>query len=216
MVQERQEPAEIDVLKNHFHKYVKKVMMWRRKVFCIAALFLLLIEACLSDDDEEDLAFIGDSLVARWDLQEYFPSRHTGNYGVSGSGIAHIEDYKGYFVDKDVVVIIGTNDLEHVKSDEAEYAERYVDAVLQLGAEKIYLFSIFPRSFENDADSINYKVARINGLIKERIDSTSVHYIDVFDDLSKGDSIDMQYSYDGLHLSTYGYELISSRLKELL
>lgn len=177
---------------------------------------LLLIEACSFDDDEQNLAFIGDSLVARWDLQEYFPSRHTENFGVSGSGIAHIEDYKGYFAESDVVVIIGTNDLSHIKSDEDQYADRYVDAVLQLGADKIYLFSIFPRSFENDPDSINYKVSRINNLIKKRINSTSIRYIDVFDELSKGDSIDMQYSYDGLHLSTYGYELISSRLKELL
>lgn len=184
-----------------------------KKLLLVLMIFIM---ACSFDDDEQDIAFIGDSLVARWDLQEYFPSRHTENYGVSGSGIAHIEDYKGCFIDKDVVVIIGTNDLGRVKTDEAGYAERYVDAVLQLGAEKIYLFSIFPRSFENDADSINYKVARINGLIKERIDSTRIHYIDVFEDLSKGDSIDMQYSYDGLHLSTYGYELISSRLKELL
>ena len=88
--------------------------------------------------------------------------------------------------------------------------------MIQLGADKTYLFSIFPRSFKNDPDSINYKIASINSLIKKRIDSTSVHYIDVFDELSKGDSIDMQYSYDGLHLSTYGYELISSRLRDLL
>lgn len=191
-------------------------MMWRKEKFCLAALFLLVIEACSFDDDEKDLAFIGDSLIARWDLQEYFPSCYTENYGVSGSGISHIEDYKGYFVDKDVVVIIGTNDLSRIKSDEGLYADRYVNAVLQLGAEKIYVFSIFPRSFKNDPNSINHKIARINNLIKKRIDSTSIRYIDVFDDLSKGDSIDMQYSYDGLHLSTYGYELISSRLKEEL
>lgn len=195
---------------------MKKVMMWRKETFCLAALFLLLMEACSFDNDEQSLAFIGDSLVARWDLQEYFPSRHTENYGVSGSGIAHIEDYKGYFSEKDVVVIIGTNDLGRIKSDEDGYANRYVDAVFQLGADNIYLFSIFPRSFENDPDSINHKVARINNLIKKRIDSTNIHYIDVFDELSKGDSIDMQYSYDGLHLSPYGYELISLRLKEEL
>jgi len=179
--------------------------------FCLA-----FVVACSFDYEERSLAFIGDSLVAIWDLQEYFPSYKTENYGVSGSGIAHIEDYRGCFAGKDVAVIIGTNDLKRIKSNEDEYATRYVDAVLQLGAENVYLYSIFPRSFKNDPDSINHKVARINSLIKKRIDSTSVRYIDVFEELSKDDSIDMQYSYDGLHLNIYGYELISSRLKELL
>lgn len=179
--------------------------------FCLA-----FAVACSFDYEEQGLAFIGDSLVARWDLQEYFPSYKTENYGVSGSGIAHIEDYRGYFAGKDVAVIIGTNDLKRIKSNEDEYAARYVNAILQLGAENVFLYSIFPRSFKSDSDSINNKIARINNLIKKRIDSANVHYIDVFNDLLKGDSIDMQYSYDGLHLSTYGYELISSRLKELL
>ena len=190
-------------------------MVYKIELFAIV-FFISIVIGCSFDNEEQSLAFIGDSLVARWDLQEYFPSYKTVNYGVSGSGISHIEDYRGYFAGQDVVVIIGTNDLKRVKSDETEYATRYVDAVLQLGAGNIYLYSIFPRSFKSDSDSINSKVARINGLIKKQIDSTGVHYIDVFDDLSKGDSIDMQYSYDGLHLSTYGYELISSRLKELL
>ena len=183
--------------------------------FFLVLLMLLLINACAFEDDEQNIVFIGDSLVARWDLREYFPSRNTENYGISGSGITHIEDYRGYFTEKNVVIVIGTNDLSRIKSDE-EYVGRYVDAVIQLGADKTYLFSIFPRSFKNDPDSINYKIASINSLIKKRIDSTSVHYIDVFNELSKGDSIDMQYSYDGLHLSTYGYELISSRLRDLL
>ena len=184
--------------------------------FVAIILFMSVMSGCSFDNEEENLAFIGDSIVARWDLQEYFPSYKTENYGVSGSGIAHIEDFQGYFAGKDVVVLIGTNDLRRLKSDESEYAARYVDAVLQLGAENTFLFSIFPRSFKNDPDSINYKIARVNNQIKSKIDSTNVHYIDVFDDLLKGDSINMQYSYDGLHLSTYGYELISSRLKELL
>lgn len=183
--------------------------------FPIILFFLSYICAC-SQDDEQTIAFIGDSLVARWDLQEYFPSYKTENYGASGSGIAHIEDYRGFFSGEEVVVIIGTNDLKRIKSNELEYAVRYVDAVLQLGAGKVYLYSIFPRSFKNDPNSINNKILRINNYIKSKIDSTKILYIDVFDDLSKGDSIDMQYSYDGLHLSTYGYELISSRLKDLL
>ena len=185
--------------------------------FTVSILCFFVLSACTFENDERTTAFIGDSLVARWDLQEYFPSRKTENFGLSGSGISHIEEYRGFFNGKDVVVIIGTNDLARLgKSKEPEYAARYVSAISQLNAENVYLYSIFPRSFANDPDSINHKIARINTLIKGKIASDNIHYIDVFESLSKGDSIDMQYSYDGLHLSPYGYELDSSRLKELL
>ena len=180
-------------------------------------LSLFFVCACSFDNEERTIAFVGDSVVERWGTQEFFPSRKTSNYGKSGSGISYVESFKGRFIGDDVVIISGTNDLVRIgTSNETEYVARYVSAVQQIYAERVYLFSIFPRSFMNDPDSINDKIRHINSLIKKNIASTDIRYIDVFSDLSKGGSIDMQYSYDGLHLNSYGYELICSRLKAVL
>lgn len=183
-------------------------------------LFLLsvfFICACSFDNEERTIAFVGDSLVEKWDTQEFFPSRKTINYGKSGSGISYIESFKGRSIGDDAVLIIGTNDLKRIDdSNETEYVTRYVTAIQQINAEQVYLFSIFPRSFMNDPDSINDKIRHINSLIKKQIVPTDIHYIDVFGDLSKDGSIDMQYFYDGLHLNSHGYELICSRLKGAL
>lgn len=178
---------------------------------------LFFICACSFDNEERTIAFVGDSLVEKWDTQEFFPSRKIVNYGKSGSGISYVEGFKDRFVGDDVVVIIGTNDIKGIEnSHESEYVTRYVSAIRQIYAERVYLFSIFPRSFKTDPDIINDKIIHINSLIKKQIAPTDIRYIDVFSDLSKDGSIDMQYSYDGLHLNSYGYELICSRLKAVL
>lgn len=185
-----------------------------KRLFILSVIFIC---ACSFDNEERTISFIGDSLVEKWDVQEFFPSRKTVNYGKSGSGISYVEGFKGRSIGDDVVVIIGTNDLKRIeKSNEIEFVTRYVDAIQEIYAERVYLFSIFPRSFMNDSDSINVKISHINSLIKGRITPTDIHYIDVFSDLSKDGSIDMQYSYDGLHLNSHGYELIYSRLKRVL
>jgi lysophospholipase L1-like esterase len=44
----------------------------------------------------------------------------------------------------------------------------------------------------------------------------NIVYIDVFSKLLKDDAINMQYSYDGLHLNKHGYEILSYELKRYL
>lgn len=72
-------------------------------------LSLFFICACSFDNEERTIAFVGDSLVEKWDMQEFFPSRKTVNYGKSGSGISYIESFKGRSIGDDAVVVIGTN-----------------------------------------------------------------------------------------------------------
>lgn len=192
--------------------------MYFVKATIVVCVCLMFFSCSFYENEEKDLAFIGDSIVARWDVQEYFPSRLVENYGVSGSGIEYIESKRGFFSNQHVVVIIGTNDLKNLHTSEQEnlYAQRYVNAIYNLGGYKIFLFSIFPRNFENDEVGMNEKIVRVNSQIKKLIESTPIVYLDVYDVFFKDASIDMQLSYDGLHLSPYGYEILSSKLKDLL
>lgn len=179
---------------------------------------IALFSSCSSDNDRE-LFFIGDSLVARWDLTYWFPTYITHNDGISGSGIAHIQECAGRYADKEVVVIVGTNDMHTFsQEDDAEYVKNYVEAIQALGAKRIYLFSVFPKSkgLCYGPEDDNEKIKRINNKIKYSIQDKQIVYIDVYNLLELNGSINMQYSYDGLHLSHEGYELITKQLKKVL
>lgn len=111
-----------------------------------------------------------------------------------------------------MVVIIGTNDVMHLQDTEEEgYAEKYVEAVEKLGGDRVFLYSIFPRRFSTDPADINKRIERLNQLIASGI-GTDVIYIDVYEMLTKDGNLNMQFSYDGLHLNDFGYEIISKEL----
>ena len=67
--------------------------------------------------------------------------------------------------------------------------------------------------FEGDSVTINQRIERLNALIKSESENYgNVIYIDAYSYFKRNESIDSQYSYDGLHLSPYGYEILSELL----
>ena len=82
-----------------------------RTKFLIVMTMLMGLASSCSDDGVSELCFVGDSLVAGWDVKSSFPTRVVRNDGVSG---AHLEDILTWNLDyqgKDVVMLIGTNNL---------------------------------------------------------------------------------------------------------
>ena len=67
---------------NLFHKILTKALM------CLS---LMLLCAC-GESDKPPLVFIGDSQIARWDVESYFPMAETRNHGLSGSGVQWLEE----------------------------------------------------------------------------------------------------------------------------
>lgn len=133
----------------------------------LALLFSLILFSCETENDRR-LVFLGDSLVARWDLEVSFPSYMVENKGISGSGIDSFEKYAHCFQQDDIVVIIGTNDLGRITDENmAEYAQIYMQKIVATDAKMIYLYSILPRNFVNDSTDINEKIERLNALIKK-------------------------------------------------
>ena len=184
----------------------------------IIFLSIFLVFCGCKNEEERWVSFIGDSEVARWDLQFYFPSMLTENRGVSGSGIEYIKSMAYSMTGKDVVVLSGTNDLYKLTDEEKinKYVAEYINAIISLSADKIYLISILPRNFNNEGPGINDKIKVLNDKIEQETISRDITFIDVFDKLLKDGSINIQYSYDGLHLNNYGYELISYELNKYL
>ena len=164
------------------------------------------------------LDFIGDSIIARWDIDEYFPIWQVYNYGVSGAGIDYIEGNAGRFVGKQVVVVIGTNDINYMAPDRIEkYTERYMSAIEGLGASRVYLYSLHPRNFSSDRSNVNTDVANFNDRIRTRVSEVpSIVYIDVYNDFFHEGDPNPKLYYDKLHLNPYGYEILVSALKKAL
>lgn len=180
------------------------------------ALFALM--GCEEEARDPQLNFIGDSIIARWDVAESFPSRQVFNYGRSDEGIEYLESLAGKFDGREVVVLIGTNDNYLMTSeDRREYAERYVAALRALGASRIYLYSVLPRDFGQDRNDVNKDIAEFNAEVQSlTADDRSVIYMNVYDRfLCDGEPAPQLYN-DGLHLSPYGYEILTKALEKLL
>lgn len=184
----------------------------------VAFAVLFLLSSCSDDVKDARLDFVGDSIVARWDLAEYFPSRLVYNYGKSGAGIEYIESLAGRFAGRNVVVMIGTNNnYLFVEPDREDYARRYVDAINALDANRVYLYSVLPRDFTSDRDDVNDDIAEFNAVVKHIVESMpAIVYMDVYDDFLHDGKIDFQLYSDKLHLSPYGYEILTKTLLQEL
>lgn len=180
----------------------------------VAFAALVLLSSCSDDVKDARLDFVGDSIVARWDLAEYFPSRLVYNYGKSGAGIEYIESLAGRFAGRNVVVMIGTNNnYLFVESEREDYARKYVDAINALDAKRVYLYSVLPRDFTSDRDDVNDDIAEFNAVVKRMVESIpAIVYMDVYDDFLYDGKIDFQLYSDKLHLSPYGYEILTKTL----
>ncbi len=173
--------------------------------------------SCDKDEDADPiLTFVGDSEVELWDTKFFFPSYNTTNKGKSGAVLADIEKLENIAQGTYAIVILGTNDIPHLSSETiADYAERYVMALERLNGIRTFVFSIFPRGFEGEKSEANRLIRQLNTVVEQKcLSRSSFTYIDVYAALEKGDGINPEYSFDGLHLSKQGYELITGELKK--
>lgn len=94
--------------------------------------------------EKPKFAFLGNSHMAFWALDVYFPSWECLNYGAPGEGLAYVESFTVDTSDCQVVIQFGTNDIYQLNDENMDdYVERYVKAVLAIPSLKTYLFCIF-------------------------------------------------------------------------
>ena len=182
------------------------------RVFVMLLISLLALSCQENLDKDNTYCFVGDSIIARWPIDETLPSQMVYNHGRSGAGIAYIKELTNRFNGNDVVVMIGTNDNYHFYSDDIDsYVETYLGAISKLTDKNIYLYSVLPREFVYDNPDINDKICLFNKKVKNSLaDYPRIIYIDVFDEFLYDGHINYQYYSDGLHLNGYGYEILST------
>lgn len=177
-----------------------------------------------------DVAFVGDSITARWRDTENWKS-HWGSYravnmGIGGDQTQHVlwrlqnGDLEGYKA-KLFVVMIGTNNMWSKEPDPAQAAAG-VKAVIDLiqskqPQAKILLMSILPTGDKPNPG--REKRAEVNKLIS-KFAGGKVEYMDIWDKYLEADgTISKEVMHDYLHLAPKGYDIwaesISAKVKEI-
>lgn len=191
--------------------------MIRKLIYASLTILAAIIAGCNDTLDEKTtLTFVGDSLIARWDLQNSFSSLITYNKGLSGSGVKYLESLAGAMSQRNVVVLTGTNDSPLFTDDETrhQYEQQYISALEALGAKKIYLIEVLPRDINGDGNILNNSIALFNAEIGEMIkDIPDITHIKAYDQfLGKDGCIVEEYYNDRLHLSPQGYEILTNKI----
>jgi lysophospholipase L1-like esterase len=182
-------------------------------------------------DGQVDVAFVGDSITARWGNGENW-KKHWGSYRAVNMGIGgdrtqnvlwrlqngELDGYKA----KLFVVMIGTNNTD--KKTEPSDIAAGIKAIIELIRKKqpqarILLLGIFPRGEKPNPG--REKIAAVNKLISQFHDGATVHYMDIGDKfLQPDDTISKEIMKDFLHLGSKGYDIwaeaIGGKVKELL
>lgn len=178
-----------------------------------------------------DVAFVGDSITARWRGSENWQS-HWGSYrainmGIGGDQTQHVlwrlqnGDLDGYKA-KLFVVMIGTNNMWAKDADPANAAAG-VKAVIDMiqskqPQAKILLMSILPIGEKPNPG--REKRMAVNELIS-KFAGGSVEYMDISSKFLEADgTISKEVMKDFLHLAPKGYDIwaeaISGKVKEIV
>ena len=182
-------------------------------------------------DGKIDVAFVGDSITARWRGGENW-AKHWGSYravnmGIGGDRTQNVlwrlqnGDLDGYKA-KLFVVMIGTNNLWDKKAEPADVAAG-VKAILDLIQSKqpqarILLMSILPTGEKPNPG--REKRMAVNELIS-KFAGGSVEYMDISGKYLQPDgTISKEVMHDFLHLAPMGYDIwaeaISGKVKEIV
>jgi lysophospholipase L1-like esterase len=168
--------------------------------------------------DKVDVLFIGDSITAGWDWnlwQKYFVPLNSANFGIGGDHTGNLlwrlqHGTVGNIQPKLIVLLIGVNNLEHLKETPEQVSQGIAAVIQQLQLawpnSKILLNAVFP--FKQTAQAPERKqVSQINKLIAKLADNKKIIFKDYGHLLQKNGDIAPEIMADFLHPTPKGYQL---------
>lgn len=167
-------------------------------------------------ENKPKFAFVGNSHMAFWALNVYFPQWECFNYGTPGGGLSYVESFDKNTSDCQVIIQFGTNDIYQLNEENMDdYVEGYVKAVLAIPSLKTFLFCIFPRNdYDDYSTAVNRFIRILNQKIQRKLAGTDIVYLDVFDQLLLDGRLNPEMTIDDLHLNGRGYSILSDTLKQ--
>lgn len=169
--------------------------------------------------------FLGDSLVANYDLFSFYQGYKLVNSGHGGDRTKDILNQMYERVYRynasDVIIELGTNDINDNQTPDyiANNIFQIVKQIKDYNPESnIYIQSIYPSRESWGKTDNNQRREETNKLLKEYCKQNNITYIDVYESLREEDSrkIKEEYVVDGLHLNEKGYEVVTKVIKGVL
>lgn len=164
-----------------------------------------------------DAAFIGDSLTDGYDLAHYYPDITVINRGIGGDTTHGVLDRLETSVIEPepgvIVMMIGTNNVYDMFTDYEDILRELKD---NLPNTHVVLVSIPPMS--GDYAERNGQVAINNAKIESLAKRYGYTYVDVFTPLLdfETDELRAEYTTDGIHFTSLGYEVITAEVKPVI
>ncbi|MEH6346007.1 MAG: GDSL-type esterase/lipase family protein [Bermanella sp.] len=165
--------------------------------------------------DENSIVFLGDSQIARWKMAPSFGSLPILNRGISGDwALKALERF-----DKDVlelkpkllVLLIGTNDLEHGQSIDEILSN--IEIMLKEAHEqdiKVILCSLLPVRGQYIKDRPINDILKINDHLSGLSIKHIADYVDFHSELIDNEgTFTLEFTSDGLHPNRQGYMKMS-------
>jgi len=171
------------------------------------------------------IVFLGDSIFEWWDTklyEEYFSKFQPVNFGTAGytsRDVIHFLEITGLHGLKPevIVLLIGTNNSDYGYTSDETFREitRILEILSELSPEsQIILLGILPRGHSSDRKRILNE--QINKKLKT-CKNNNTYYADIgYLFLNKFGDISNEIMYDGLHLTSAGYKLLSESLSGLI
>ena len=164
-----------------------------------------------------DVSFVGDSLTEGYDVKSFYSEYNVVNRGIGGDTTFGVEkrlDSSVYDVNPKVVnLLIGANNFDTM-------LDNYETIVSKINTNepeaKIILCSL--TSMTGDWGRNNEKAQKNNIKIHEIAEKYHCSYANLYDALldPSTNELKAEYSVDGGHLTSSGYEVVTSVIKTIL
>ena len=162
--------------------------------------------------DSADIIFVGDSITARGEWQEFFPDQVVLNRGIDSDVTEGVYNRLDTIIDKNPKVIylmIGINDIR--QGIDPSLTRQFYEGILEkltreLPDSEINIQSVLPVNSSTGID--NEEVQALNLSIKALADQYSLRYIDLYSLLvDEHNGLPANYSIDGVHMTGEGYQI---------
>ncbi|OED59280.1 GDSL-type esterase/lipase family protein [Acholeplasma laidlawii] len=177
----------------------------------------------------QDVIFIGDSMIEFFNLKRYLPTLNALNRGVAGATTKLILDnldiILGKINPKSIFISIGSNDLvllEYSVFNTFNSITKVLEMLsLRFPSAKLYYLSTTPVVSTNHplykkiyiGGRTNGELKSINYKVMNYARSNDITYIHQFDDLLDTEGyLNTNYTYDGIHLNPKGYEVYAKNI----
>lgn len=171
-------------------------------------------------NDTNEIIFLGNSITANCDWSEFFGNPNIKNRGIGGDVIIGIIDRLDEVIEsnpKKIFLMIGINELGG-KNPTRQTLMNYEKLIILIREKspntKLYVQSILPTS-NSDHGRNSDVIIIINKGLENLTKKYNCIYINLFDLFkTEKNKLDINYTFDGVHLNSNGYLLWKSIIKD--